>query len=42
MINHRIDHYNHNNRYTNINDRQNTILINDEPTHPLDSIDFEQ
>jgi hypothetical protein len=43
-INRRIDHYSHNNRYTNIHDRQNTILINDdhdEPAHPLDSIDFE-
>jgi len=44
MINHRIDHYNHNNRYLNMNDGQSTILTNgehDEPTHPLDSIDFE-
>lgn len=44
MINRRIDHYNHNNRYTNVNDRQNTLILNhehDEPTHPLDSIDFE-
>jgi hypothetical protein len=40
MINRRIDHYSHNNRYTNVNDRQNTI-IDDEPAHPLDSIDFE-
>ncbi len=45
MINRRIDHYNHNNRYLNTQDRQNTILVggeHDEPAHPLDSIDFEQ
>jgi len=45
MINNRrIDHYNHNNRYSNINDRQNTLVIDghhDEPTHPLDSLNLE-
>ena len=42
--NHRIDHYGNTNRYLNMSDRQNTMLIdgsNDEPVHPLDSIDFE-
>ncbi|CAF1047211.1 unnamed protein product [Rotaria sp. Silwood1] len=44
MTNHRIDHYNNTDRYINMNDRQNTIIIDsghDEPTHPLDSIEFE-
>jgi hypothetical protein len=41
MIHRRIDHYNPNNRYLNINERQNTILIDNEPSHPLDSIEFE-
>ena len=43
-INRRIDHYSHDNRYINMNDRQTTVLTNvnhDEPAHPLDSINFE-
>ncbi|CAF1502696.1 unnamed protein product [Rotaria magnacalcarata] len=44
MINHRIDHYGNSNRYVNMNDRQNTIIINDGhdgAAHPLDSVEFE-
>jgi hypothetical protein len=40
MINRRIDHYSHDNRHMNGNDKQNTLIINgdhDEPVHPLDS-----
>jgi hypothetical protein len=41
MINNRrINHYNHN-RFSNMNDGQSTILFDDEPTHPLDSLNLE-
>jgi len=42
MVYRRIDHYNTmTNRYTNHHERQNTLILDDEPTHPLDSIDLE-
>ncbi|CAF4212939.1 unnamed protein product, partial [Adineta steineri] len=40
MMNRRMDHYSHSNRYINMNDRQNTILTTsdyDEPAHPIAS-----
>lgn len=43
-MNQRIDHYTMNSRYMTINDRQNTLTMddqNDEPAHPLDSTEFE-
>ncbi|CAF0925858.1 unnamed protein product [Adineta steineri] len=44
MMNRRMDHYSHSNRYINMNDRQNTILTTsdyDEPAHPIASSNFQ-
>jgi hypothetical protein len=45
MSNRRIDHYNHNNRHTQMIEKRPTIIItsgHDDLVHPLDSYDFEQ
>ena len=44
MVNRRIDHYNPHSRYFQINQRQDTLIIDgdqDDGAHPLDSLDLE-